>query len=468
MNPVRWAATATDRFFDRAGLAVKALTGGFPRGMSYWSQILPNSSFRYGVGNESGMGSALIIGIIGWTARNFVQAPIRLQSKKIVGGKVELDDVEPGDTGPGAFLSLLERPNPHYDGRLMQKAIVGDYETRGTAWVLKQRNGSDRVVALWWIPFALLEPRWPQDGSEWISHYEYNPNGVPYRVEPEDVIPFRDGMDPDNPRLGFNKVARLAREIYTDDEAANFSATVLTNLGVPGVIIAPKDTGIASRNRIEDPEGIKRSYMEKFTGDRRGEPLVLTSPTETTVLSWNPQQLTLKELRRIPEERASSVLGVPAIVANLGAGLDRSTFANFEEARAAGYEEKIIPLQGDFAPVWRDHLLSEFVGDVRQFEVSYDLSAVRVLAEDQNKLWERSLGALTKGGITRRRFKELVGEEADDTDDVYYIPTQVSIENAEMPPPSMEEPEPAQVAPGDAIALLGPGRTGPETQADVA
>lgn len=459
MNPVKWAAGATDRFFDRAGMAVKALSGGlkFPYQHSYWGGLLPRTGYRYGSANESGMGSALIVGIVGWTMRNFVQAPIRLQSKRRVGGKVELDDIEPDDTGPGAFLRLLEKPNPSYDGRLLQKAVVGDYETRGTAWVLKQRNGSGRVTALWWIPFALMSPRWPQDGSEWISHYEYNPNGLPYRVPVEDVIAFRDGMDPDNPRLGFDKVARLAREIYTDDEAANFSATVLTNLGVPGVIIAPKDTGIASRNRIEDPEGVKSSFMEKFTGDRRGEPLVLTSPTETQVLSWNPQQLTLRELRRLPEERASSVLGVPAIVANLGAGLDRSTFANFEEARAAAYEEKIIPLQGDFAPVWRDGLLSEFVGDVLDFEVSYDLSGVRVLAEDQNKLWERALNALGRGGITRRRFKDLIGEETDDTDDVYYIPTTLTVENAELPPPSMVEPEPPQVEPGDAIALLGPG-----------
>jgi hypothetical protein len=166
--------------------------------------------------------------------------------------------------------------------------------------------------------------------------------------------------------------------------------------------------------------------------------MILTSPTEVQVLSWNPQQLTLKELRRLPEERVTAVLGTPAIVAGLGAGLDRSTFANFAEAREAGWEEDVIPTQGDLARTLRRSLLNEFVGDVYSYVVDFDPSEVRVLQEDQNKLVERATNALVRGGIPRRRFKEIIGEETDNTDDVYYIPTTVTVVNSKEVPPPLE------------------------------
>src|SRR6185295_3422280 len=104
------------------------------------------------------------------------------------------------------------------------------------------------------------------------------------------------------------------------------------------------------------------------------------------------------------------------------------TFANYGEAREAGYEEGLIPVHNDFASVLKKHGLSEFVGDVRKFLVDFDLSEVRVLQEVQNKLWERGVNALNKGGITRKRFKEMVGEKADDKlDDVYYIPVALVV-----------------------------------------
>jgi hypothetical protein len=122
------------------------------------------------------------------------------------------------------------------------------------------------------------------------------------------------------------------------------------------------------------------------------------------------------------------VFGIAAIVSSFGAGLDRSTFANFGEAREASYEEGLIPVQNDFASVLKMVALTEFVSDTKQYVVDFDLSEVRVLQEDQAKLWERSLNALDHGGITRRRFKEIIGEEPDEKlDAVYYIPVSLVV-----------------------------------------
>lgn len=456
---------AANGFLDRSAAGLKALTMTFPRNAGYW--LLPRTKYNYGLDIGQGLGSSLVVQVISWTARNFTQVPFRLRAVSMEGKKKVYTDVEAALTGAGAFVRLLEYPNEYYSGRLMIKAMVYDYEGTGECYLAKLRNASGRVVELWWIPQMLIRPMWNPDGSDYITYYLYNPNGVPVRIEVSDIVHIRDGLDPRNPRQGFNRLAALAREIFTDEEASNFSATLLANLGVPGVIISPKDTGIASRNRIEDPEGVKDSYMEKFSGDKRGEPLILTSPTDVQILSFSPEQMGLVNLRRLPEERVSGVLGVPAIVAGLGAGLERSTYSNMAEAREAAYEEKILPMHGDWAQDLKVQLLNEFV-DITKYELDADLTKVRVLQEDQNKLVERNLKALAGGAISRRVYKDNVGEDSDEKDDVYYIPTAWTVVNAmEVPPPlevelTAQADQNANAIEGQVVPpLLGPGNAPP-------
>lgn len=470
---------------DRMDFALKAFSMSFPRQMGYSTySLLPRTRYDYGRDVGQGLGNTAVLACLGWLMRNFPEAPIRLR-KRVADG---LDDVPASSSGPGYMLTLLEYPNDFYSGSLMDAALVLDYASTGNAYQVKERNSSGRVVRLWWIPKILIRPRWypnpTGDQSGYIDWYEYNPNGIPYRVEVDDVIHHRDGLDPRNGREGLSKMAALAREIFTDDEASNFSATLLANLGVPGVILSPKDTGSASSNRLTDPEGVKQQFMLKFGGDKRGEPLVLTSPTDVTTLSFNPQQLALKDLRRIPEERVSAILGVPAIVAGLGAGLDHATYANYGEAREAGYQEGIIPTHRTFDADYKVQLLNEFVGDITDYVVDHDYSEVKALQEDQGKLWERNTKALVSGGITRRIFKLNIGEEPDKTDDVYYLPIALGVINAEEPPPPLDS-EQAQKpivpfanqpldANGNPLAPLVPrnapavaaGQTGPGTALD--
>lgn len=415
----------------------------FPQAFGY--SYLPRTRRDYSEGMGQGLGNSIVLAVVGWATRNYPQAPHRIRLIRKEGKKLVYDDIPMADAGAGFMLKLLDYPNTFYSGVLLMQAILIDRITTANAYVAKVRNGSGRVVELWWLPSILVEPRWPgndpggflrgkTDVNEYISYYEYNPNGLPYAIKPDDIIHFRDGLDPQNTRKGLNRLAKLAREIFTDDEASNFSATLLSNLGVPGVIISPENTGSAATNRLVDPEGIKDSYMEKFGGDKRGEPLVLTAPTKVQMLSWSPEQMGLKDLRRMPEERLTAALGLAAIVAGMGAGLDRSTFANMDEARQAAWEEFLIPMMQAMDADLRVQLLNEFADWVK-YIVDHDLSEVRVLQEDQGALFTRWLAALSGGGVTRATFKERIGEDFDEKDNVYYIPAAVDVTNADEVPP---------------------------------
>jgi HK97 family phage portal protein len=450
---------------ERIRASIKAATITFQRGYQWAiNYILPRTRIDYAAEVGQGLLSSVVIAVVGWQARNFSSAPIRVRKIMADGGR---EDVLPADFGPGLMLKLLRKPNAFYDGIQFSKALIVDYATTANAYVFKNRGGgAGRISDLWWIPSMLIRPKWDEDRPEiFISHYEYRPgNGLIYKLRVEDIIHFRDGMDPQNIRVGLNKLASLVREVYTDDEAAAYSATVLSNLGVPGVVIAPELTPHGGRQAlIADPDAIKAQFTDRFSGDNRGKPLVMTAPTKVQVLSFSPKDLTLKDLRRLPEERMSAVFGVAAIVAGLGAGLDRSTFANFGEARAASYEENILPTQDAFAEVWWARLLSE-LADEWQYEVDYDLTKVRVLQEDQTAVWERNLKAMLGGAFMRSKFLENIGEKPapDGTDDVWIMESKYvvtpkaamdlenaqAVEDAKNPEPEVvEETVPVEPVP---------------------
>lgn len=380
---------------------------------NYASLFLPATLYDYQRQMGDGRTSSLLMACCLWTARTFPEAQLRVQVTR------------PGETPdfvPNHKMELLvEEPNPYYTGVSMLMAGIVDLIADGNWYTVKVRNLLGEPVELWYVPSWMIEPAWDESSStSYISHYSYKPRQgeSAYKLPPEDVIHVRYGLDPQNTRKGLAPVKALLREMYTDEEAANFTASLLRNLGVPGVILSPSDS--EAEASPEDLEEVKKTFMAKFGGDKRGEPLALRTKTDVKVLSFSPQQMDLRGLRRIPEERVTAVIGVPAIVVGFGAGLDRSTFANFKEAREAAFESMLAPLQRLVAAEFTRSLLRDFTAN-REERAVFDLSQVRILQEDENHRWERYGTAYEKGGLTRAEYRAAVGLHFDDTDEVYVV-----------------------------------------------
>lgn len=253
--------------------------------------LLPGTKLNYAREVGDGLGSSVVIPPLNWIARNFSQAPPLVE-------RLRKDEWSAVREHP--LTDLLSAPNPFYGGRELWMATAIEFSFGGNAYWLTIRNAEGDVVQLWWVPSAMMTPRWPTDGTTYIDHYDYTPGGRMIRVAVDDVVHLRNGLDPRNHRLGLAPLGALAREIFTDDQAANFTSVILKNLGIIGVVISPKERGLASK---EDLEATKRYLLENFTGDKRGEPLALGQPTEVQVLQYNLQGLDVSPLRDVAEER---------------------------------------------------------------------------------------------------------------------------------------------------------------------
>lgn len=429
---------------NRVGRAVKQVAMVFSgRSRGWWAMFLGRTRYDYAREVGDGRSSSLMQACVLWICRTFPEAPVRVYTINAKG------EDKPVDNHP--LKLLLDTPNPYYPGELLWYATLADRTFTGNAYWLKVRSEARRVVELWWVPSTMMEPKWPDDGTAFISHYEYTPGTMPIRVKTSDVVHFRYGIDPNNMRKGMSPLGSLLREIFTDDEAANYTASMLRNVGVPPLVISPSGDSRPTRNELEET---KQGVIERTTGDRRGEPMVFDGPTDVKVLGFNPQQMDVANLRGIPEERVSAVLGLPAAVVGFGTGLANTKVgATMREMREQAYESNIIPTQRLMAAELRTQLLTEF-GDVRTLKIDFDLSKVRVLQVDQDALHQRVRDDLTSGLLTLARAQELIGETPDPNGHVYYLPGSIT----PTAPDELLAPPPAPMLPAASPVALPPGQ----------
>lgn len=431
----------------------------FPKGgWGLWS--VPRSAYDYARDVGDGLGSSVWVAPLRWLQRNFTESPIRL--RRFQGEElVPVPKAHP-------MVQLVNKPNEFYSGATLRKATVASYETDGNAYWLAALNNQGRPVQLWYTPHTLVEPTRDDGSSTFIDYYQYRPgDGRTLRIAPIGfdrrnypgiepgwaMIHFRDGIDPENPMKGISGFRSLLREIFTDDEAANFTASLLKNMGIPGYVVSPKDDGggLAPIGE-EDVRETKEQFKAATSGDNRGEPVVMTGPADIKMLGFNPQQMNVRDLRRIPEERCTAIIGIPAIVCGLGAGLDRSTFANMAEAKDSAYEDKILPLQRDFADTLTIQLLPQFESQPEQFFVDFDNSSVRALQDDEDKVAARVTGLVNGGLITVAEARSELGYDVTPANDVYRVPMNLieipdgsTMDSVIMSAPTVE-PAPAKQA----------------------
>jgi HK97 family phage portal protein len=303
---------------------------------------------------------------------------------------------------------LIRRPNGHYSRFVLWAATILSLKVDGNAYWIKVRSRAGKVVQLWWVPHWMMECRYPADGSVYLSHYVYLVNGrqVPIRVE--DVVHFRQGIDPRNDRLGLSDLKAAVREVCSDNEAAGYAASVLRNAGVPSVVITPAEDGGTFGDGVA--ADVRQQWRERMTGEGRGEPLV-TDSLKVTKIGFSPKELALGDLPDRFEDRICALVGVNPMVAGLTSGASHKTFANYGEARRALYEDTIIPDQRCVAEELTDQLLPDFAAPEGAV-VRWVYRGVLCLKENENETADRSAMLYEKKVITLNEARTTIGVEA--------------------------------------------------------
>jgi phage portal protein BeeE len=390
--------------------------------------------------------TSIVAACVNWIMRNFPEAPMAEYTRKS-GNVLERQDDDRSD-----LVRLIARPTfdpligrSYYDGTLLWMATLASFTVDGNAYWLKIRNSLGEPVQLWYVPHWLIEPKWPYDGSRYLSHFEYRPSGKLVIVPIQDVVHFRFGIDPENTRKGLSPLRAEYRNIFTDEISAAFTARMIKNGGFPGVIIAPKGDEVTIDE--DEAEAAKEKFIERFGGGNVGKPLILHGPSEVTQFGFDLKSMDLGSIRDIPEERVTAALNLAAAVVGFGAGLHEAhTNATMKELRASSWESNLIPTGRILSGTVKEQLAPDFVvpAKIENTVYAFDLTQVRVLQDDENKKAERWKllvgGRIAMVSEARAAFDLKVEKEHE----IFLEPTSIVPVGPGAPE---EEPEPTPPTP---------------------
>lgn len=416
----RFLKAASDLFFPR-------LTGSMFVGV-------PRTEYNYAKDVGTGGNSSVVMVVVNWMMRAFPEAPLIVQERRR--GK-------DWETVPEHPLSqLLSAPNDFYSGEHLWMATVWAWCLFGNAFWRVVRERSRQAREIWWVPPWLIEPVWDQarDGAstKFITHYDYRPGGQTIELDLDQVVHFRHGIDPINQRLGLAPLQSVLREIWSDDEASNWVASLLRNMGIPGLILSPKgEYGISS----DEAEALKVYVKGRFTGDHRGEPMSIGAPVDVHKLSFSPSDLDLSVVRDTAEERVSSALGIPAAVVGFGTGLQQTKVgATMGEMRRLAWQNGIVPVQRIMGGEVGRAMLPAFDPRASRLQVAWDYTKVQALQEDERAKAARFNVMVMGGWCKVSEARRALGFETTSDDEIYLRPSSVTPTD-----PMDQMPEPVHI-----------------------
>lgn len=325
--------------------------------------------------------------------------------------------------------ALLRYPSREHSPASFWNGTVNSFICDGNAYWRKIRSRMG-IDSLRYLPHYEVEPRWPDDGSEFISHYEHYVNGQWERVEVEDIVHLRYGVNPDNIRKGLSPLNAQFRQVVTDNENSNYNATLSENNGTPGLMISPADKDVDV-----DPDEMEKwakKLAAKSTGDKRFRPEVAPVGVKVDKLTWSPEEMALDKLLNQPAWRIGAALGIDPLVVGLPSE-NEGSYDNTEQAERKAWNNAILPWMAMISAdatrqLFPDfELMDPFGKPAEGFMVGFDTRNVRALRINLETLLP--VLAQASGGpvLTPNEARGLANyEEMDGGDELRLAPTEVT------------------------------------------
>jgi HK97 family phage portal protein len=383
-------------------------------------RALPGSNKDWSrVAGDLGL-NGVVASAIDWYVRNYPQATPRLYRP------VDSQQAEPVEDHP--VLQLMAQPDPMIMGSLFWGWVIQDFKLFGNTYLRKIRSTTrGTVTALQFLPQDMVRP--VGNGVNPLTHYVYTTDGRSFDIPVSDMIHIRYGRDPSDIRLGRAPLAAVLREIATDNTASTTAYGLLANGAMPSLIVGPDAKETTVDMSMDDARQVKRQLHEDLTGDGSGGIVVMTGAYKMDRVSLTPSELALDSVRRVPEERICSALGINPMVLGLGSGLERSTYSNYERAQQAAWEDGMVPLLRTLADAITADLLPEYPETQQGDYLMYDLETVRALADDMQAEAVRAEKLYKAGIIDRAEAKRIAGLEAVPEDEGQLHPTAIPVQS---------------------------------------
>ena len=323
------------------------------------------------------------------------------------------------------LAKLVQMPNPSMSWPEYQMGQEISLCVAGDAYTYIDRKDSERGVPAALYPLNPLRVRIiPDRDRRKRIGYLYVPEGFGERdgvpILPKDMIHVKmpNPMDAlDGEGYGLSQLAAAARSDDVDNQVTKYLQIFFERGAMPPGILkfnVPLDNAVIGQ--------IKERWREVYGGvDNWTHIGVLDQGAEYQRLSLSFEEMGFETLDERNETRILSTLGVPPILIGSRVGLARSTYSNYEQARSAFWEDRMLGEMRLFQEAYRYYLTSEDGGFV-----GYDYSDVPALQRSIPGMvtaWTQ----LVQNGIPKNIAAEVVGLKLPELPDgqVVYMPANM-------------------------------------------
>lgn len=345
---------------------------------------------------EGYQGNALIYACIARKAETAAVAPLRAYRGQRDKPEVLRDQDE--------LAALVRQPNEFMSWYELQELLITYLELDGNAYLYKARERpGGPVKGLYPLRPDAMRPV-PKGGD--LLGYVYEPlSGAerkPFLVDEIIDIKYPNPVDMFE-GLGRGRPPLMAAAYVgdVDNATTRFLKQFFDNAVVPFGLLKSKQK--LAENEINRIRARLRAQYAGLT--HWGDVMILDADADYQRLGLSMQELGFEDLDARNEARLCMVLKVPPILVGAKVGLDRSTFANYGEARQSFWEDTMIPLYRRFEDQLNLQLASEWPG----LWLAYDLSEVPALRKDDTAKWETAVRAFLGGIATRNEARGLAG-----------------------------------------------------------
>jgi len=304
------------------------------------------------------------------------------------------------------LMDVFEHPSGHTSGNGLVRHMAAARQLTGYAYILKIRNRSgSRIANLWPIPTSWVTPvkEGAAAGQPWGG---FRVRGQEAIVPYEDMIVLRRYC-PGNPIAGTGCFEAAYRAAVLDIEREQYQAEMVSNLKVPGVAVITEQPLTAEEKTLA-----RQEFSARFGRGHRGDIAFISGSGRIEAL--NPLgDLDWPGLTALSETRICTAFGVSPLVVHTRAGLERSTYNNYETALRAFYQTTMRRLWESMADELTLSFQSERNFDSRlQFRFRYDEHP-----QFQSDLAKESMRLVSEytAGLIPRRFAQIqLGYDPDE------------------------------------------------------
>lgn len=317
------------------------------------------------------------------------------------------------------LVRLLNAPNPFMSRGQCWSTVVMDRYLGGNAYLLKARyqDGPFKgaVGELWRLRPDRI--RIVPD-KETFCKYEYTiPGTTAITFEHRDVMHFKT-RNPLDDYYGMPPLLTISKRIDIDNFMAGFLQGFFERGGTgPGSILTVKQK-LSEQSKTD----IRDRFHKQFGGPGGWHEMMILDQAESTYqqmgLNRGLRDALPAELDHMSEARIAMVFGIPGSILGLLIGYESSSYANKRADWQVLWDVTMAPLLCDLDDVLNLSMVPEFGGID---EVYFDLSDIKALQEDVDKLHDRARKNFQVGGWSFEEFRDATGMDPNPTEGTFFV-----------------------------------------------